>query len=324
MAQFTEYRSTDTSAPVLTGQTGKLIALLDAILINGYGSKAAAGWGKPFGTGTSTKEAYRPASGTRFYVRVLDDGSMTGGFRDSSVRGGESMSDIDTFTNAFPTAVQEANGVNWRKSVTADATARPWIAFADGRTLYLFIQSGDNSTQWVGMMFGDFYSYNPTDAFNCMIAGMNTFSASSISASNHKFDLMQATMQGTVQSGHYIARKSTGTGASTNCCKKGEHGLVSTGGTTAENVLAGILSYPNTADGGLWLHPVWIMDIVTPDVIHGHLRGFYHICHAITFFGDGDTFGGAGGYAGRSFKLIKQSMNAGIYTLETSNTLDTN
>jgi hypothetical protein len=38
------YRSTDGSAPVLTGQAGKLTDLLDAILVNGYGSKTAAGW----------------------------------------------------------------------------------------------------------------------------------------------------------------------------------------------------------------------------------------------------------------------------------------
>lgn len=323
MAQFTEYRSTDASAPTLTGQTGNLVALLDAILINGYGSKAAAGWGKPFGTGTSTKEVYRPAAGTRFYLRVLDDGSMTGGFRDSSIRGGESMSDIDTFTNPFPTVAQLANGLNWRKSTTADGTARPWIAFADNRTLYLFVQTGDNSTNWLCYVFGDFYSYNPTDVYNCVLTGVPTFSTSALSGSAHKMDMVVST-NASPQTGGYVARKAAGTGASTQIAKKGDANFFTTGGSTTEVSLLGVLGYPNTADGGLWVHNVLVMDVTSPDTVHGHLRGFYHQVHAVANFGDGDTFGGAGLLSGRSFKMIKSSMNGGVYTMETSNTLDTN
>lgn len=37
------YRWDDASAPTLTGQLGSLITLLDAVLVNGYGSKTAAG-----------------------------------------------------------------------------------------------------------------------------------------------------------------------------------------------------------------------------------------------------------------------------------------
>jgi len=308
----------------MTGETGKLVALLDAILINGYGSKPAAGWGKPFGTGTSTKEVYRPATGIRHYVRVLDDGTMTGGFRDASVRAGESMSDIDTFTNPYPTAAQMANGVNWRKSTTANSTARPWIAFADDRTLYLFIQTGDNSTNWACYMFGDYYSYVPSDLYSSMLTGFSTFSASALSSGDHKMDSVLAGTS-TAQGAHYIARRSPGTGASTNCYKKGGHGFATTGGATSETTIGnGILGYPNASDGGLYIHPIWVMDQSSPECIHGHLRGFFQILHAASHFGDGDTFSGAGTYTGRDFKLIKSSFAGGVYCLETSNTVDTN
>jgi hypothetical protein len=40
----TVYKSTDASAPVMCGQYGKLVQLLDAILVNGYGAKASLGW----------------------------------------------------------------------------------------------------------------------------------------------------------------------------------------------------------------------------------------------------------------------------------------
>src|SRR5438309_11659795 len=50
------YKSTDASAPALTGQVGSLTALLDAILVNGYGTKTAAGW--TIGFTTTKKLAY--------------------------------------------------------------------------------------------------------------------------------------------------------------------------------------------------------------------------------------------------------------------------
>jgi hypothetical protein len=51
------YRSTDASAPVLTGQVGSLTALLDAILVNGYGALTAAGW--TIAQTTTNKRGYK-------------------------------------------------------------------------------------------------------------------------------------------------------------------------------------------------------------------------------------------------------------------------
>jgi hypothetical protein len=328
MAQFTAYSSADASAPVLSGTNGALVALLDAILVDGYGSKAAAGWTKAY-SGTN-KAAYRSGAGTQFYLRVLDDGSLTGAARDAGVRGYESMSDVDTGTNPFPTVAQQANGLNWRKSSSADATARTWQAYADSRTLYLFVITNDTNatTQYVMYMFGDFYSYNPTDAYNCCLMGATSFSAAALNMQTvQSSDMITAALQGggsSARVGKYKARIAAGTGTSTQFSTKGDAGLATTGGTTQSSALLGVLAYPNTADGGLYLHPVWLMDDTTPDVVHGELRGLFQACHAISFFGNGDTFGGAGGYAGRTFGIIKQSPNAGVYVLETSNTVNTN
>lgn len=332
MSQFTVYTSADASAPVLDGNADatNLIALLDAVLVNGYGSKAAAGWGHPF-TGSATKQVYRGGAGTRFYLRVLDDASAAGGRRDAFARGYESMSDVDTGTNAFPTTTQisTTGGLLWRKTATADTTARPWVIFADSRTCHLFIQSGDTGTanQYLFFSFGDIYSYNPSDVYNCLLIG--SVAASSASAINFGSTLMDqhtAAMQ-TTQQGHYIARNANGTGASTNCYKKGATHLCSTAGSTPQQGLAGVLSYPNSADGGLYLHPVWIMDGTTPDIVHGELRGFYHQCHTVGNFGDRDTFSGVGAYSGKTFLIIKPTPNTsapGVYVIETSNTLGTN
>ena len=68
------YSSTDASAPVLTGQVGSLIAVLDACLVNGYGTKTAAGWTKPFADASNTA-VYRSGSGSRAFFRFFDDGT---------------------------------------------------------------------------------------------------------------------------------------------------------------------------------------------------------------------------------------------------------
>ena len=61
---FEFFKSTDAGAPVLTGQVGKMIAVLDWVLVT------KGGWAKAF-TGTNLA-AYRSNTGNRFYLRVDD------------------------------------------------------------------------------------------------------------------------------------------------------------------------------------------------------------------------------------------------------------
>lgn len=100
------YHSTDSSAPVLSGQVGALIGVLDAILVNGYGSKAAVGWTKAF-SGTNMAAYKQSAGSNQLYLRV-DDTNAT----DARVVGYETMSDVNTGTGPFPTATQQSGGLN--------------------------------------------------------------------------------------------------------------------------------------------------------------------------------------------------------------------
>jgi hypothetical protein len=70
----TIYRSTDTNAPVLFGGAASLTTLLDAILVNGYGSA--------FATGTVSGDGTNPADGDTVTV-----GSITYTFRASVASG---------------------------------------------------------------------------------------------------------------------------------------------------------------------------------------------------------------------------------------------
>lgn len=169
------YRSTDSGAPVLTGENGSLLNLLDKCLVDGYGSKTAAGWSRPY-TGTN-KGAYRnavAAGGSGMYLRVLDDGSATGGARNALVRAYLTMSDVDTGTGETPTAAQLSTGTVWRKSNTVDSTARSWILIADELTFYLWVDTGTSSNGNSTYGAGDIASDVPGDAYRYFICGRET------------------------------------------------------------------------------------------------------------------------------------------------------
>src|ERR1043166_1591690 len=117
--QFTKYTGN------VSGQVGSLITALDAALVTGQS------WTTPF-TGTN-KKAYRAPSGNRLYLRVQDDAPVTA--KEARITGYETMSDVDTGTNPFPTAAQNAasNSVACmiaRKSFSADSTNRAYQIFA--------------------------------------------------------------------------------------------------------------------------------------------------------------------------------------------------
>ncbi len=99
---------------------------------------ASAGWEKIYG-GTA-KAVYRPTdvSSARFCLRVDD----TNG-RYARVRGYESMTDVDSGTNPFPTDSQMSGGGYWHKSGAASAVAVPYLLAADALMLLVGICVGN-------------------------------------------------------------------------------------------------------------------------------------------------------------------------------------
>lgn len=321
MAQFTVYASTDGSAPVCDGQVGSLVNLLDKILVAGYGAKAAAGWTKPY-TGTN-KAAFLNAGSSQQYLRVQDDGPGAGGALEARVTGYEAMTTVDAGTGPFPTAAQGVGGVAMlvcRKSVAASAVTRAWIAFADSRTLYLFIMTGDLSSGtpvYSALVFGEIYSFKPsTDVYRSVLIARVAENSAAASAGLDTLSALNA-----ATTGCYTARSYTGTGTSVSL---GRHGDAVRGGSTA---MTGTCQYPNGPDGGIYLSPVWIHEVAGLNV-RGKLRGIYQFCHLPASINDGDTFTGVGAYAGKSFRVVKPHWNVSNslvpIILETTATLDTN
>lgn len=278
----TIYASTDTSAPVIDGQVGSLVGLLDAILVDGYGSGPSAkpplGWTREY-TATD-KRVYRPdpIEGSGYYLRV-DDSSAVGNARIARLRAYESMSDIDTGTNPAPTTTQRADGAMWCKSSVASSTSRAWWAIGNARCFYLFMDvRGDGHFPFFA---GDIISHVPGDLHAFMVSDnpLNTFSGSTFDAMSHLFFVGGGLTNSSISNGcGWVARDRTGAVAPVQVANI-DQDLINTG-TGAYGGIAG-LAFPDPVSGGLVTGPVhlregqWLMRGRMPGVlVPWHLRPY--------------------------------------------------
>lgn len=305
MAVPTVYKSTDGSAPVLDGQAGSFVNLLDKCLVAGYGSKSAAGWSKPY---TATNKAVflqGAASGVDSYLDVDDSGAGAATTQEANVRGYEAMTAVATGTNPFPTTAQVASpGMYIRKSAAATSTARAWVVIADEKTFYLFILSGDSAGLYQTFGFGDFYSFKPSDAWRAVILGANA-SGANVNAGLNLSSL--AASQASAVAGAYAPRNLAAAAGSSPLSLLGL-------GTAWTTVGTG----PNPPDGNIFLNRL-TMGENAANGLRGYLRGLYQIVTA-SGLNDGDTFSGATGtdFAGRTFLVLNKTRNGAYLALETT------
>lgn len=319
----TLYQSTDVGAPVLNGNAGSLPTVLDAVLVNGYGAKASAGWAIQF-TGAN-KRIYRAPTGLlRAGWRVQDDTPRAAPFNNANearVRGAEASTGIDTQTGIFPPT---GNGVIFQKNNGAAATARPWIIVADDRTVYMFAKSGDFGDGWGAMCFGEYFALQSGgDAWNSILIGntVETIAATPIQVPSNEA-LQKLVGLTSVITGHYVPRAPGGIGPQATIYQVGKHGA----GQHSQVALAGLLMYPNQFDSGLYLSQVHVHDIFGGlTMIRGRMRGFWQCLHPAATLKHGDTWNGTGALAGKTFMAIGPTPNFdGMYVMETSDTWERN
>lgn len=188
--------SDDAGAPVLSGQLGSLVSLLDAVLVNGYGmapnDKPGLGWTIVWSA--TNRRVYRNDAvlGTGLYLHVDDNGSGTGGAKEAFVRGYVDWDAVTGVgTDPFPTVAQLSTGYIWRKSVTADAVARPWVIVGNSKMVYPLISSSGTlpNAYWAG----DVNSFRPGDQYCFGVAGGVT---QNTAAGNESSTAFQATHAG--------------------------------------------------------------------------------------------------------------------------------
>ena len=305
----TIFRSTDASAPTLSGTVGSLIALLDACLVNGYGAKSAAGWTKQFSD--TNKAVYRMSTaGTAagYGYRIDDTGaapSTTSGAREAIIHGSVAFTDVDTASTTFPANMASLSTTAIRKSSTLDATTRAWTVVADGRTAYVFTQPGDVAGRYVGVAFGEIYSFD-TSIIRCYNIARPPDSTSS------QTGLETATNSPAAASGHVYWHI---VNAVSNGCS--QFGYVTAGGAT--------YNAPNPPDSKIYLFRKFVGGTAASQGILGYHRGLYELLNAATGMSDGDTFSGTGDFSGKTFEVIKPAGGSATkaYAIETTS-WDTN
>lgn len=278
----TVYSSTDPGAPALTGQPGSFAALLDAVLVAGYGvgaeAKAPLGWSRPYQQG-STLRAYRNSlvAGTGHWLRVDDSQALY-----ASLTGFETMSDIGTGNGMFPTSAQLSNGSAWAKSRTADATARAWWIIGNEVCFYIFIDYvGDGISAAAGVNFaGNFSRLNPADGWNYAISERNAGSY----AGGSSFESLRLLQLGTVIDANPIgtgnvsltfARALDGTISPRGRCAAG--GPITQAYAGWQGLGTSGFAYPDPYSGGLLYSRLPILQ--APQQIRGFLPGVYCPMH---------------------------------------------
>ena len=289
----TVYNSTDPGAPQLTGMMGSLTALLDAVLVDGYGvgadSKAPAGWSREFTAPNVRVYRGNPVTGTGYRLRV-DDSASIGNARHAWTRGFESMSSPDIGVNPVPTVAQFANGVLLPKSITLNTVARRWRIVANELFVYVFIDTAST-----GRMFpwfaGDSVSYKPGD-MHCFVisnssvtswAADNVQSAGLLSAAGEWISNVNDS-----STGLFIARSHTGSVGSLPAAHFSVVRSVVYGGN-------GGAGYPSAVNAGLLHGPVSFL--TASYVPRGELPGLVGALQDVGF-ADGLVLDGVDGFDG--------------------------
>lgn len=188
------YYSTDPSAPqIVANQPQSVLNVLQTCLVGtggtAYGSQASAGWTAPYTDTTNHALVLKQGGGQGRYLRLgnpatvnANDGNW--GRNYFMVRGYNSMTDVNTGTNPFPTTAQQATWY-WlyaAQSATgaADTINMPWRIAATDTFFYFAVNASQAgySSYWstAGHYFGDLYSYMPGDTCQTVLTGWRDLS----------------------------------------------------------------------------------------------------------------------------------------------------
>lgn len=324
------YSSADAGAPQLSGASGDLVAVLDACLVNGYGSKPGAGWTKDYASIT-LRAAYRQGAGGRGHYFYLDD---SGGVA-ARCCGYESMSSIDAGTGMFPNGQV---GLLYMHKHDGAAGTRGWLLLANEATFH-FITQYDTQATWVASSFtsfGKIKSFFQNDVFDTMLIAARlatqTSGSGNPNSANATGDIWTQygsacwlyTLRGDILlPGHYMARRWHGIGSSLNF-GKGSTSIIEDSFSVQQmyNVGWNKLGYPSAAyttpnppDGSLYISPLTVLE---SGGIRGTIPGMWNHRFGQFFMQHGDTLDGTGEHAGRRFMAVNGWYGAAF--LEISDT----
>jgi hypothetical protein len=256
--------------------------------------RAPGGFTKAFSaTGKAAYRANRLDS-ARHFLRVLDDASSAGAYKEAQTWSYENMTDVDTGTG--PTATVRY----WNKSTTGDGTARNWIIITDGKLIY-YVCGTDGAAATLGGaanyyhagVWGDFISNKAGDTYNVVHIG--ALNANSQTNGNTNA-LAQQVQNMTNTGGVLIARSYTAVSSQVT-----DAALMATIMSTVLGAVA-YITYPHAVDNGLYLTPVNINE-GAKGVLRGRLPGAYETMHG-RCLPNWTVFDNVQGLSGRRFIML--------------------
>lgn len=299
---LTIYRSTDSGAPSLTYAAGSFIAMLDACLRTGYGSKAGAGWTKPF-TGANIAVFRQGAGGNGRYIRVWN--ARTGDdpatyCMTANVRGYEGMTAVSTGTGPFPTTAQSnSNGLMMRVAYSSPSYPTGWIVRATSSWFDVVVFTGYASPRGAAsapvadsyLSFGAFPSLKSGDTYNDFI----------LADSNNAY--------------HYYPYVGL-TGSSLAYVSRNDLGIVGAKAAALVPLSACGESYMGVGNPSYFPYPnrvnnsvdLYQYALLSEGYFRGVLPGVWGSAHGLTAIGFGNTFSGIAPVAGRTFEVVAASI----------------
>lgn len=154
----TIYRSSDASAPQMTSVAGSLISVLDAVLVNGYGAKGAAGWAKTVLNASTNEVAYTQGAATGKAQRLLyikDDNTWGGHTAGAWCCSAATVSATPVLTNNYWDQATTGEGCITKADQDLGGAAK-WTIVANARSaLILTKRTGFGTRGWAMTFVGD-------------------------------------------------------------------------------------------------------------------------------------------------------------------------
>lgn len=224
----------------------------------------------------------------------------------AEIRGYESMTDVDTGTNRFPSAAQNTGGLWMHTNFQNAASTNPWLLVADGRMFFLGIApyASNNANQYNMrvMCFGDFLpdkSPDPYAAMLCAPSDSATAPAGNIHRTSTEFvsSLFSA-----------APRDYTGVGTSVGLARL-LHGLLLNDYVSGDDSSFGNV-YPNNPNNGLLLSRLGLHSgASTTFWRRGMVPGMYFMMqNSRAAFQTLDKLPGNGALAGRKIMAMKLGL----------------
>lgn len=218
------------------------------------------------------------------------------------VVGYESMSDVDTGGNPFPSATQVAGGAYWWKSSVATAAAVYWELIGDQRAFYLGIAphsavsstlTGAISLYPVG--FGDLIPISPAGNLNL------TFLCASTSTTMGNVSSQNGGLQGLNNLGFYLARSADGGTVSFSAQKRSYVGTI--GATSGIDTLLGAAG--DAPDNAFFTSRMFVAAGASNAPRLGDIPGMVYVPQNASWglAARGDTADGAGEMEGRLMRV---------------------